>query len=247
MKKLILICLMLLISVSLFAEVQNRLQSYEPIYIIAGDKEDQVKFQVSFKYCLLYPFDSGLYIGYTQLSKWDLYDRSSPFRETNYNPNIFWEKNNLWCLDFLRIIPYEHKSNGLAGEDSRGIDRYFVESQISYGKKFNIGIKEKAGGYYAYSHKPKDEYSVKRYLGYFKTTLFAQIKDSHSFIGHERISITGEWTKRFYWYQAELSFRILTTKFSPHVYIQYYRGYAEFLINYYEKSDALRAGLTFNY
>src|SRR4030065_248977 len=72
------------------------ISEYKPTYIIAGDKESQVKYQVSLKYALVYPYNSGVYFAYTQLSKWNIYDRSSPFKESNYQPSIFWEKNNVW-------------------------------------------------------------------------------------------------------------------------------------------------------
>jgi len=238
--KIVLLCLILL---PLYLAAIETIQPYQPTYLIAGDKENQVKYQISFKYGLWYPYNSGLFLSYTQLAKWNLYDKSSPFRETNYNPSVFWEKGNVWKFDFLRIIPYEHKSNGRDGEESRSIDRGFLEAQASIGEKLNLGIREKVGYFYAVSNKNKD---IKRYIGNFETELFAQIKSQHGYLGHEKLSFAGEWTNKFYWYKIELSFRIFTTKIRPHVYVQYYNGYGEFLLNYNKKSNALRAGLIFN-
>jgi|WetSurMetagenome_2_1015567.scaffolds.fasta_scaffold44869_3 outer membrane phospholipase A len=224
-----------------YAVSAQSIETYKPIYFIAGDKENQVKYQVSFKYNLWEK--SGLYLSYTQLSKWDLYDQSSPFRETNYNPSIFWEKENLWKLDLLRISPYSHLSNGRDGQESRGTDRGFVESQISYGDIINIGIREKAGWFYSVSNKNHD---IKRYIGYFETEGFMQIKDIHGYIGHEKIYIKGEWTHKYYWMEIGLSLRLFTSQIQPNLYLQYYRGYGEFLINYNEKTEALRAGFILN-
>jgi phospholipase A1 len=241
MKKIFLILFLLLPSLLFAVET---IQSYKPVYFLAGDNENQVKYQVSFKYALCYPFETGLFFAYTQVAHWNLYDRSSPFKETNYNPSIFWEIENVnqW-LDFARVIPYEHKSNGRDGQDSRGIDRYFGEMQISYGQTFNIGLREKAGGYYAISNHNKD---IKRYIGYFETEAFAQIKDKHGYIGHEKIYIKGEWTHKYYWYECGLSIRLFTEKIQPDIYIQYYRGYGEFLLDYNKKTEALRAGFIFS-
>lgn len=243
MRKLLFIFIFLLSSMSLFAV--ETIQSHNPIYFITGNNDNQAKYQVSFKYSLWY--NSGAYLSYTQLSKWNIYDQSSPFKETNYNPGIFWEKENLWKLDLLRIIPYEHKSNGRDGQESRSIDRYFIEVQYSIGDKFNLGIREKVGAYYKVSNKNKD---IDHYLGYFQTELFFQIKSKHEFFDHEKIYIKGEWmhnrlnTK--YWFETGLSFRIITAYIQPNFYIQYYKGYGEFLLDYNKKTNALRAGLIFN-
>lgn len=237
MKKLLLL-LFLIIPLNLYA-----ISFHLPTYIITGDKDNQLKYQVNIDHELVK--NTNVFMSYTMLAKWNIYDRSSPFQEYNHNPSIFFQLNDLCKLDFIRVIPWEHLSNGLAHSDSRSMDRYFGEAQISYGKIFNFGITEKTGSYYNYSRVP-GEYSIRRYLGFFKTTLFMQIKDKHGYFGHERLAITGEWTKRFYWYQIDLTFRIITSKFSPHIYIQYYNGYGEFLHDYYKKTNSIRAGFIFN-
>lgn len=228
----------------LSAEPLNDIQSHRPIYIIAGDKENQVKYEVSFKYALWYPFETGLFLSYTQLAKWNVYDRSSPFKEVNYSPSIFWEIENINnYLNFIRIIPYEHKSNGKAGLDNRSTDRYFIETEAGIGNYARFGIREKAGGFYSVANKNKD---IKRYIGFFETELFLQLFSRQGFIGHERIYVKGEWTHRFYWLEAGLSFRIFTSMLQPDFYIQYFRGYGEFLIDYNKKTESFRAGFIFN-
>ncbi len=226
----------------------DTIQSFQPIYFIAGDKTDQIKYQVSFKYALIFPYETGLYLGYTQLSKWNIYDRSSPFKETNYNPSIFYEKiPSLKYLDFYRIGFYEHKSNGRDGQQSRSMDKGYAEIQLSHGKHLNFGIREKVSVYYTVSNKNKD---IDHYAGYFETELFVQYFSPHTYIDHERLYIKGEWmhnrlnTK--YWMEAGLSFRLLTGNIQPNFYIQYYRGYVEFMEDYNKKTNALRAGLIFN-
>jgi phospholipase A1 len=220
------------------------IQPYKPVYFIAGDKENQVKYQVSFKYNLWYPYEGGLALAYTQTARWNLYDKSSPFKEINHNPIVFIErKQPNEYIDFFRIIPYEHISNGLDRIESRSVDKCAVEIQVSCGEFINIGIREKVNCFFALSRYNAD---YKRYKGLFETELFAQIKSQHGYLGHERLSIQGEWTNKFYWYQAEFSCRIFTTKIRPHIYIQWYDGYAEFLINYNKRTRALRAGFIFN-
>jgi phospholipase A1 len=245
MKKSILI-LLFLIPFKLFA--LEAIQPYQPTYIITGDtNEDQVKYQVSFKYGLLFPYESGIFLSYTQLSKWDIYDRSSPFRENNYSPGIFWEKQKPFKhLDFIRVSPEMHLSNGLDGQDSRSVDRCFIESQISY--KFNfikIGFREKIQHFYQFSLSSHNK-DYKRYVGNFESEAFIQIISKRNYLSHEKLYVKGEWTNKFYWFESGLSFRIITSKIRPHIYIQYFRGYGEFLINYNKKTEALRIGFIFN-
>ena len=243
MKKLILI-LLLFIPVKLFA--LEAIQPYLPTYIITGDSnEDQVKYQVSFKYGLLHPYKSGIFLSYTQLSKWDIYSRSSPFKENNYSPGIFWEQQNPYkYFDFLRISPFTHLSNGLDGQDSRSIDRCFIESQVSYGKTINFGIREKVQWFYNFSMSSHNK-DYKRYTGNFETEFFIQIKSKRNYLSHEKLYFKDEFTNKFYWMEIGMSARIITTKIRPHVYIQYYRGYSEFLIDYNKKTEALRIGFIF--
>ena len=242
----IIFVLLLLIPVKLFA--LEAIQPHNPTYIITGDaNEDQVKYQISFKYGLLFPYESGIYLAYTQLSKWDIYDRSSPFRENNYSPEVFWEKQKPFkYFDFIRISPEQHLSNGLDGQDSRSVDRCYIESQVSYKiGHIKIGFREKAQYFYEFSMSSHNK-DYKRYTGNFESEAFIQIVSKRNYLSHEKLYAKGEWTNTRYWFEAGLSFRIITTKIRPHIYIQYFRGYSEFLINYNQKTEALRIGFIFN-
>lgn len=242
MKKLLLL-LLLLIPYNLFAEKPQTIQPFEPIYWIFG--KNDCTYQVSFKYVLYYPFIEGLTFAYTQRSLWYIYDRSSPFKESNYNPQIFYEKESPFKnFDFYRIGGYYHCSNGRDGEDNRSIDKGYLEVQISYdiGKYLNIGFREKFSYYYRLAPENHDYDHVK---GLFETEIFAKIKSRHDYTDHERLYFKGEFTHHYYWYEIGLSGRILTTKFQPHFYIQYYHGYGQFLLTYKQKSNDIRGGLIF--
>lgn len=223
------------------------IQPLNPIYIVSGDKTDQVKYEISFKCGLWYPFNSGLFLAYRQLAKWNVYDRSSPFKEIDHNPSIFWQKDNTLYSDFIRLIPYSHQSNGRDGQESRSMDRYFIEAQYSIGEKYNLGIREKVGAYYSVSSKNED---IHRYIGYFETELFFQIRSKIGFLEHERIYIKGEWLHNRlntrYWMECGLSIRLFTARIQPDLYVQWYNGWAEFMQNYKQKTNAIRGGFVFN-
>ncbi len=101
----------------------------------ASDAE--LKLQFSFKQQIY----RTLYFGYTQKSFWRLFDEeeSRPFRETNYNPELFyrlqrpalsWGKWGIWGGD----VGIEHESNGARGLTSRSWNRVYLAPFIEYGR-----------------------------------------------------------------------------------------------------------------
>jgi len=87
------------------------------------------------------PFDTFLYLTYTQKSFWDVYADSAPFRDNNYNPALGIGKyiihdNKFKGTAFLQI---EHESNGKGGEESRSWNmisfstKYFFNLQLTLG------------------------------------------------------------------------------------------------------------------
>ena len=92
-----------------------------------GDKRmdsAEMKFQISLKFPIwkgLYKDYGDVYMAYTNLSFWQAYnsDFSSPFRETNHEPELFVSFKNNW--KFLGItnnlinIGAVHQSNGQSG------------------------------------------------------------------------------------------------------------------------------------
>lgn len=96
-----------------------------------GDESEFI-FQVSIKQRLLV---DNLYAGYTQKSLWQWInrDRSSPFRETNYNPEVFYrwlpgdEMLSRWHLDKWGFdAGFEHESNGREIPQSRSWNRVYI-------------------------------------------------------------------------------------------------------------------------
>ena len=77
------------------------------------EKETEVEFQISAKHDL---FGTRFYFAYTQISFWQAYDTkaSSPFRDTNYNPEFFyrWREYDVGSLHVGGDLGFEHQSNG---------------------------------------------------------------------------------------------------------------------------------------
>jgi outer membrane phospholipase A len=272
MKKFFISILLLLIFVQgVYANDgrENPFQPHNDNYFICGDKtDDQVKYQVSLKYALLYPFNIGLYAAYTQTSLWNIFDKSSPFIDSNYNPEVFWEftsGNNLFgnvttgVLDYIRIGFYEHKSNGRDGEESRGWDRCYIKTQLSVGQTVNVGISLKVWYLYNTASRNSDIYE---YMGAGEGELFIKLRNERGFLDHEKLYVRGGvggtyfgrevrenenhwgWNSDKYWIESGLEVRIFSARVQPHLYIQYYYGQNQFLLTYNELTEhAVRVGV----
>ena len=269
MKKIFLVVLFTIFSINVFAtdyqkEYESPLTVYKENYFIAGDNDNQVKFQFSLKFNLLYPSSTGIYFAYTQRSLWYLYDKSSPFVETNYMPEVFYRlesKNNLFgdtnlgIIDYIQISPISHMSNGRDGLESRSINTYYGQIQLSAGDVYNFGVNVKVFNYWNIASDNKD---IDEYIGYYETDLFFKLKSKNvEFLDKEELHFKfGGFSKKDYddwrdsdknkkalgWYSVEAQFRILTTVIQPYFFIQWYHGYAQWMVNYTEKEKSLRAG-----
>lgn len=100
---------------------------------------NEAKFQVSAKLPLYLEesgFD-GVYFGFTLTSFWQLYNSevSKPFRETNYEPEIFWQETADYSVLGYKFntfqVGFNHMSNGQSGFRSRSWNRIFASIVFS--------------------------------------------------------------------------------------------------------------------
>lgn len=113
---------------------QPRLSYHRPSYVLPGTyssryekDETELIFQLSLKLQL---FKEPLYFGYTQRSYWEVYNSrdSRPFRETNYNPELFyrWKPKYAACPGCGIDVGAEHESNGNEAPESRSWNRLYI-------------------------------------------------------------------------------------------------------------------------
>jgi phospholipase A1/A2 len=102
----------------------------------------EAKIQLSFKTKAaekLFGTSSDLWLGYTQVSYWQLGNRrqSTPFRETNYEPEAMLIVPTDWGIGGLRMrfvgLTLNHQSNGQGGTLSRSWNRLIGEAAAEYG------------------------------------------------------------------------------------------------------------------
>lgn len=144
-----------------------------------GERTEMV-FQLSAKWRL---FGTNAYIAYSQKSFWQWLNgaESSPFRETNYDPEVFYrwlpepKRFNHWGADF----GLEHESNGRPFPESRSWNRVYVAPFQAKGKhlaylKFWYRIPEGEPST-ATNQNADDNPDITDYMGYSELNFSRQI------------------------------------------------------------------------
>lgn len=220
---------------------------YKDTYFVTGIPLNQqitrntadAVFQISIRQRLtksILPFNSFLYLTYTQKSFWDVYRESSPFRDNNYNPGIgigkyIIEKNQ---LRGGILVAFEHESNGREEKESRSWNyisingKYFINMLLSIG--FKVWIPYVDGG----ENKDLLEH---RGLG---TISFNAIT------GNRKWWITTELTPRKGWGNintvVSLGYKP-SGKMNQSFFLRFSDGVGESLLNYNKYSTNLRIGI----
>lgn len=203
-------------------------------------QNSDVKFQVSFSQRLtksVLPFHTYLILTYSQRAMWNVFEESLPFHDLNFNPGIGLSKLLIvkGRLIGKATLMIEHESNGRDGEASRSWNKIslsggiFIDPNIMVHAKYWIPIVDGANN--------KD---ILRYSGMYQA-------------GVQALTSNGRWvfsavlTKRKGWnfnFNTELSlgYRIFK-KHNQYLFLQYYNGYGECLLDYNKYHSRLRMGL----
>lgn len=205
-----------------------------------GRNHNEAKFQLSMKYHLYRPF----YFAYTQKTLWQLYDASDsrPVRETNYNPELFWQ----WVPREWPLLPeavrfgVEHESNGGAKGVSRSWDRayawlHFQQETFSFNLKAWSILSQRSKVGEGDALDPQ----IQKYYGWLETSL--------AFSADETFVLGG--LVRYNPSNGHGAFRLdlLADTGTIRLYAQYWRGYGESLIDYDQDLEKFGAGLAFTW
>lgn len=179
--------------------------------------------------------DTSLHIAYTQNMFWQFYAKSQYFRETNYQPEIFIEKD--LSSSSLARLSLNHQSNGRGGDLERSWNRAIVTFQTS-GTTWLLDIKAWALLFKSASsdlHNPR----IAHYLGHEIITLSKRFKslvlsveaqNIESGLKRGHIALTAS-------YPLTKNFKLFTRVFN---------GYGQSLIEYDNKTFAAGVGIAFN-
>ncbi|MEN4770312.1 phospholipase A [Duffyella gerundensis] len=207
-------------------------------------KKDEVKFQLSLAFPLwrgILGDNSVLAASYTQGSWWQLSNRgaSSPFRETNYEPQIFLG----WATDYslggwtLRDVEtgFDHQSNGRSDPTSRSWNRLYARLMAQNG---NFLVEVKPWYRLPEGENDDDNPDITKYMGYYRLKLGYMLGDNIF-----SLQSTYNWNSGYGGAELGWSYPI-----SEHVrfYTQVYSGYGESLIDYNHRQTRLGVGVTLN-
>ena len=140
-------------------------------------------FQVSAKHRI---FGSRVYFAYTQISFWQAYDHhnSAPFRETNYNPELFYRtpRYSFYSGQVGADAGFEHESNGQKPPLSRSwnllyVAPYFYHSGMLLYLKLRYRIPEDKKEY-PEAAIGDDNPDITDFLGYSDIHLFCRFPRS---------------------------------------------------------------------
>ena len=223
-------------------------EPYEPLFEAFAEDYDfedvEAKFQISIKGRLATTEDRrwGLWFAYTQQSQWQVYasDISSPFRETNYMPELFGSFRpgvEIGGLGFNVLnFGFNHQSNGRADPISRSWDRLFIEGGFDRGD-FALLVRAwtrvKPGDY------EDDNPDIMDYMGHGQVTaLYRWHDNTFTLMGRGNLS-TGKGAAQFDWTSRPVLGPL-------RVYFQLFSGYGESLIDYDWNQTTFGLGVTLN-
>jgi phospholipase A1 len=224
----------------------------------AENMEDlESKFQISLKVPLnpksMLVEGDGLYVGFTLQSWWQVYSDniSKPFRETNYQPEIFYVTPLVWSPYESRtglVFGFEHQSNGRSQLLSRSWNRLYMQFLVEKGN-FAMSFRP-------WWRLPEDE-KVPQFAEDGSPLPFLDVGDDNpdieDYMGHFELAMA------YAWDDYEISFKG-RQNFTEHNggaelgftfplwgklrgYLQYNAGYGESLIDYNHSQQRIGIGM----
>ena len=204
-----------------------------------GRKSVETKFQISLAKPLFYDvfgLRESLVAAYTQTSWWQITKTSAPFRETNYQPEIFLNFASPKYLEQIGVKNLKfgllHESNGRDGTNSRSWNRAYVQSDFVYG---NFSVSPRA---WIVVGDKGDNKDILKYIGHGDVRLSYNLND-HIFSLMLRNNLHFDKTNKG---AAELSYMFPIFSTGVYGYLQYFTGYGESLIDYNNHTDKVGLG-----
>lgn len=242
--------------------LQHSLELHKENYVLPitwGSKlPEQNEKEFKFQFSLKQKFgDSGIYFGYTQKSFWQIYDagNSRPFRESNYNPELFWDKcfKKVGNHRFGAVLGiFEHESNGMSGTASRSWNRtyvtpYYIWENEDKDQRLRVDLKL----WHRWQEDAKadpsdpagdDNPDLHDYYG------FSELKAKYMWSYSYEVMVFGRWNPKTNKgaFEANLLTPIPFIQWdNMHIIFQYWTGYGESLLNYNKDLTRYGVGLVF--
>ncbi|WP_282116090.1 phospholipase A [Cellulophaga baltica] len=199
------------------------------------------KYQVSFKQMItrdVLPWETYLFLTYSQKAFWDVYKDSYPFKEINFNPTLgvgkaFFDKNDR--IQGIGNLYFEHESNGRDSIYSRSWNRLSAEYHRAVGPKTIMTIK----GWIPFGYKSGNP-KLLDYVGLGELTV------AHDF-REDKFSLEVKLRKGLQWdakgmLRTRFYYRPSKHKSNQYIMLEWFAGQAENLINYDRFTSMVRVG-----
>lgn len=206
----------------------------------------EVKFQISLKIPIadnLFGLGDHWYVAYTNRSFWQAYSHniSSPFRETNHEPEAWISFDNKMEIfgwrNRLIDVGISHQSNGRSDPLSRSWNRIYTRLIFAKGSsvfaiKPWIRIPESASS--------DDNPHISHYMGNVEFTFASKIK-KHRF----KIMVRDNFSETDNKGAFELGYSYPVHR-NMKAYIQWFYGYGESMIDYNYRNNSIGIGMQFS-
>jgi phospholipase A1 len=200
----------------------------------------ELAYQLSFKMKMLETIAGSpvdLWFGYTQQSFWQAYNRSesSPFRETNYQPEVMAIApigKRLGGVDFRYAgLGFVHQSNGQSNTLSRSWNRVYGELGAEYGK---LAVTARIWKRLDNSRSDNDNLDIADFMGHGDVRLVYRDGGSEYSLMARRNLHTEHGALQLGWATPLRS--------NLKGYVQFFSGYGQSLIDYNYSQMSLGAG-----
>ena len=199
-----------------------------------------VKFQISIAQRLTkstLPWNTYLFLTYSQKCFWNVFEESMPMRDLNFNPGIGLGKL-LIVKDRLigkMMLLVEHESNGRDGEDLRSWNKISLSASIFVDPQFMVH-----GKVWIPIIDGQNNKDILKYSGIYQTGI--QVTSKNKRFGMAITLVKRQGFNLNFNTIIELNYKLFK-KDNQYLFLQYYNGYGENLLDYNKFHSRLRAGI----
>lgn len=199
-----------------------------------------VKFQISIAQKLtrsVLPWHTYIFLMYTQKTFWNVFEKSLPMHDLNFNPGIGWSKpffNKDRYVGKLTLL-LEHESNGRDSIQSRSWNRISIGGSVLIDPWIMVH-----GKMWIPIIDGQNNRDILNYCGIYQTGVEIATPD-RKFIWDITFVKRKGWNLNFNTI-FEFSWRF-HKKSNQYFFLQYYNGYGESLLDYNQFHSRLRAGI----
>lgn len=203
-------------------------------------KNSNVKFQISVAQRLTrssLPWNTYLFLFYTQKVFWNVLENSMPMTDLNFNPGVGLTKPLFVKDRFVGklTLMLEHESNGRDGIASRSWNKVSVAGNVMINPNFIVH-----GKFWIPIIDGKNNKDILDYCGIYQVG--TSLTSTNRRFGFSVILAKRRGWKLNYNTTIELNYRLFKNE-NQYLFMQYYNGYGEGLLAYKEFHSTVRVGI----